>query len=231
MEPWIVFLLFLAVVCAAGYLNWRARQRRMAALQAVATAQGWQLIEEDDRYVRNWNGHPFGQGKDRKATNILVGKYRDREIAAYDYEYETESGSGKNRSTTTHRFAVWLVTLPSRLPGLEVRREGIFGGRVAAAFGFGDLQLESEEFNRTFRVASPDRRYATAMLHPRMMELLLARASDGMCWRIDGDVLLCWEEGRAAPEAIVPKLDVLVDVVDLVPSFVWKDYGSASTRE
>lgn len=227
IESALIVVLFAAVAGIFWYLRWKADQERMRAMQKLAADHGWTWYEEDSRFVRDHSGTPFGQGRSRRAENVLVGTHRGRQIVAYDYEYKTDSGSGNNRSTKTHEYAIWLVTLPHRLPDLEVRPEGIFGGRVAGALGFGDLELESEAFNQAYRVDCDDKRYGTAMLHPRMMELLLAAAaSGGVSWRIESDVLVCWEQDRADPASIVARLDLLADIIELVPSFVWKDFGS-----
>ncbi|HEY8455925.1 MAG TPA: hypothetical protein VIL34_10040 [Actinopolymorphaceae bacterium] len=224
----IVPVLVLVVGGLLWYFQWKAKQARMQEMQQLAARHGWTWTEVDDSYVRD-GGKPFGVGKSRRARNVLRGTYRGREIVAYDYEYKTESGSGDNRSTQTHKYAIWMVRLPAALPELEVRPEGIFGGRVAAALGFGDLEVESEDFNRTYRVTCDDKRFGTAVIHPRMMELLLSAASreEPVSWRIEGELLVSWREDHATPAEIVARLDLLAAIVDLVPSFVWKDYGKA----
>ncbi|HZC27993.1 MAG TPA: hypothetical protein VE287_13270, partial [Actinopolymorphaceae bacterium] len=182
----VAVVLILGVVAVFAYLHLQAAEQRTKALQALAAQRGWQWIDEDETYVRDWGGEPFGRGRSRRARNILIGRHGDREIVSFDYEFKTTEGSGDSQRTRTHRFAVWLMTLPSPLPALEVRPEGVFGGRVAAALGMGDLELESEEFNRAFRVSVDDDRYGSAMMHPRMMEYLLAsRQAQAVSWRIE----------------------------------------------
>lgn len=41
-------------------------------------------------------------------------------------------------------------------------------------FGFDDIDFESVEFSRKFFVKSPDKRFAYDVIHPAMMEFLLA---------------------------------------------------------
>ncbi|GAB3407103.1 DUF3137 domain-containing protein [Flindersiella endophytica] len=219
----IAFVLFAAVGGVIWYFSWLAGKKRQEAFNALATRQGWRWLDEDETYVDRWDGDPFGTGNHRRAKNILVGSYADREILYFDYSYQTESGSGDNRRTTTHNYAVWVVRLPNSLPPITVGPEGIFGGRIAGALGFGDLQTESEDFNRSFKVRCDDQRYGMALIHPRMMEYLMN--VHGLQFRIDGDSLICWEEDHPDVDAITPRLDSLFQIVDLVPSFVWKDYG------
>ena len=59
------------------------------------------------------------------------------------------------------------------VPDLLIRPEGFFD-KVAGAFGFDDIDFESEEFSRAFFVKSSDKRFAYDVLHPRMLELLMA---------------------------------------------------------
>jgi hypothetical protein len=84
------------------------------------------------------------------------------------------SRSGKSRRTTTHEFSYVIVDLPyERLPTLFIRREGIFDA-VAGAFGFDDIDFESAEFSKRFHVKSDDKRFAYDVIHPAMIEFLLA---------------------------------------------------------
>jgi hypothetical protein len=219
----IAFVVFAVVGGVIWYFSWLASKKRQEAFNALATRHGWRWLDEDDTYVDRWDGEPFGTGSRRRAKNILVGAYCDREILYFDYSYQTESGSGDNRRTTTHNYAVWVVRLPSALPPITVGPEGIFGGRVAGVLGFGDLQTESEDFNRMFKVRCDDHRYGMALIHPRMMEHLMN--VHGLQFRIDGDSLICWQEDHPDVDTITPRLDTLFQTVELVPSFVWKDYG------
>ncbi len=84
------------------------------------------------------------------------------------------TSSGKSTQTTTYRFSYLIVHLPWHgLPDLLIRREN-FLDRIAGAFGFDDIDFESAEFSRKYCVKSPNKRYAYAVIHQRMMEFLLA---------------------------------------------------------
>jgi hypothetical protein len=67
-----------------------------------------------------------------------------------------------------------IVHLPyDGLPTLFIRREGIFDA-LSRAFGFDDIDFESVEFSKRFYVKSSDKRFAYDVIHPPVMEYLLA---------------------------------------------------------
>jgi hypothetical protein len=219
------FLLFLAfpVVAVLAYRSWQQEQKRRAQLLQWATANGYGYAAEDDSLCSRWSSSPFGQGDNRRATNAVTGRHGDRPFVAFDYSYETHSTDSKgNRTTQTHRYVVTAVQLLAWLPTLQVTPESIFS-RIGNVLGFDDIELESEDFNRRFRVHAQDRKFACDVLNPRTMEALL-RAPD-LGWRIEGVDILTWDDGRLVPST-VPRMTAILDTVLAgIPSFVWKDHS------
>jgi hypothetical protein len=91
--------------------------------------------------------------------------------------------------------------------------------------GVRDLQLESDEFNKAFLISTDNDRFAYDILHPRMMQWMLAdqRAMSSLPFRFEGGNLVTWMEGTMDPQRVMYLLDYVCDILDRVPSFVWKD--------
>ncbi len=169
--------------------------------------------------IGNWQGTPFDAGDHRQVKNVLTGLFNGHQMVAFDYSYQTHTTDSKGRrTTTTHKFGVVVLRLPGALPHLEVTHEGIFGGAVANAFGFRDLQFESEQFNRAFRVKADDERFGHAVITPRMMEMLLARGEIG--WRFEGNSLIGWDKGAHDPTEVLNRLALLDQVAAQIPPYV-----------
>jgi hypothetical protein len=217
--PWL-FGIGVVVVLVGGYLLDRKRRDR---IMAFCVARGWRYLAEDLSVVGQYSGEPFGQGDRRRARNVIRGNECGRDFLAFDYSYQTESTDSKGqRSTTTHHFAVCAVTLPAYLPTLEVSPTGAFR-KLADAVGLtSDIDLESEDFNRAFKVRGEDRKFATDVLSPRTMQYLLT--APAAAWRIQGNGMLRWKSGRLDPADIVVATSVLDRVADGIPAFVWKDH-------
>lgn len=62
-----------------------------------------------------------------------------------------------------------------------------------------------------------------------MMELLLARGEIG--WRFEGNSLVGWDSGPHAPAEVTNRLQLLQQVVDQVPPYVWRDYAGVDPRQ
>jgi hypothetical protein len=178
----LIVILVVAGIAGLAWLSHHQAKKRREQFAAFATAQGWTYVAADHSLTGQWQGEPFGAGDNRRAVNVVTGPFRGRSIAAFDYSYQTHSESNGHRTTTTHRFGVVAMRMPGALPWLQVEHEGIFGGAVANALGFRDLQFESEQFNRTFRVKAAD------------------------------------------------DVDLLGQVVDNVPPYVWRDYAGVDPR-
>lgn len=174
-------IVIVGVIAVGAYVAHQQNKARLAALSGLAARLGWRF--HGDAKDRGFDDrHPqfscFRRGSDRYAHNRLLGPIRafDTELSAEagDYHYETSSGSGKDRRTQTHRFSYLLVTLPFgwHLPSLRVRPENLFD-KLAGAVGFEDIDFESAEFSRRHHVSSSDRRFAYALIDPRMIEFLL----------------------------------------------------------
>jgi hypothetical protein len=225
-----VLLLILAAIAAAGliaYLSYQAEQKRRQILQSFALSNGWAYAARDDSWTERFAGSPFGEGDHRSAKNVLTGAHAGRQMAAFDYSFQTHSTDSKGHTTTTtHRYAVCAVRLPAPLPGLELSPETVLT-RFAGALGFDDVELESEDFNRHYRVRARDPKFAYDVLNPRTMQALLARPA--LHLRLFGADALCWESGRLAPAALLERLSALDVLIDGIPSFVWADHTDNST--
>jgi hypothetical protein len=212
------------LIGVAMVLSYRSNAKRRQKLMAYAASRGWSYRAEDPALAVRWNAAPFGQGDRRRATNVVLGQDRNRPFVAFDYRFETESNDGNgNRTTTTHRYAVVALALPTFLPGLEVTPDNVLS-RAASAMGLGhDINLESDDFNRRFRVSSGDPKFASDVLGPRTMQALLSAPT--FSWRIIGSDLLAWWTGALDPVQALAHLSTMQAVLDGVPAFVWHDHG------
>jgi hypothetical protein len=222
--PWLFGAVFVALLVGGFVLERKRRER----LMRFAMMRGWQYAAEDPSLVTRWDGAPFGRGDRRRARNVLTGQEAGRPFTAFDYSFETHSTDSKGRrTTTTHRFGVCAVPLPVGLRTVEVMPEGVFS-RMASAVGLtADIDLESEDFNRAFRVRSDDPKLASDVLSPRTMQYLLAARPEA--WRLQGAYVLSWHDGRLDPAEVVRTCAVLGRVIDGIPAFVWKDAGIPTT--
>jgi len=213
---WVGCIGFVVVMTIV--LTVRAK-RRLERVTAWAASTGWQLQPEADELTSRWGGSPFGVGRARRAREVLTGTWQGHAATSFQYTYTTSDG----KNTTTHTFHVLTLALPAALPALEFTPEGV-GTRIASALGGQDLDFESEEFNRAWRVRSPFPRFASDVVHPRLMELLL-RPGAQINLRIDGSDILTWTSGPQRLEAIAGRLALLDSVVASIPRFVWQNQG------
>jgi hypothetical protein len=223
MEPALLLGVGLLIMGLLLWWGWYSAKKRRELLQGFAASNGWVWAAHDDSWVTRFDGSPFGQGDHRRAHNVLTGQFRDRRMVAFDYSYQTHStDSDGHRTTTTHSFAICALGLPAPVPGFELTPEG-FLGRVGTMLGVQDIELESEDFNRRFRVRCSDAKLAYDLLPPRTMEALLARPA--LHVRLQGADALCWESGKHGPAEILARLDTLATLIDGVPDYVWSDLG------
>ena len=219
LSSWWMLLAVLAFGGISAVVGWYAAKKRREAMQRFAASRGWTYVTTDPGLVTRFDGAPFGRGFGRRAFNAIHGQHDGRPFVSFDYLYKTRSGSGKNRRTTTHRYSVLALSLGVRVPDLAVRPQS-FVDKVVDVVVDNDIELESEEFNRTFTVTSPDRKFASDVLHPRLMEHLLRFPAMG--WKTQGDSIVAVEHGQRSLGQIDATLVLLDGITDQVPEFVWE---------
>jgi hypothetical protein len=195
--------------------------RRRARFLAEATGRGWSYSSRDRELPYRWETWPFGTGRMRRARHVLRGTISGRSCLAFEYTFRHQvPGGTQGPGEAVATWSVAAIALPVRMPRIAVSRSGPLG-RVAAALGRQGVELESEDFNRRFRVRSDDPRTASDVLHPRMMAELLA--GPFFDFRMEStDALSCWP-GRMTLDEVDKRLRFLSRVVDGVPGHVWRD--------
>ena len=222
MEVMVAFVVVGVLVLGSYLVSQHLYRKRVAELTSWAQANGWIYAERADELADRFVGVPFGQGFGRTVRHQLSTTIGGRPVVAFEYSYKERRGSGKDRRTVTYTFELVATTTPAARPTLQVTHEH-FGTRILDAVGLDDLQLESEEFNREFRISTDDEKFAYDVLHPRTMEWMLAdpRARE-LAFRFERSDILTWESGRLNPQRAAWAASYLLDLVDRVPEFVWK---------
>ncbi len=221
--PILVWLLAIAASLSGLYFAYRRDARRRQALESFAAAKGWAYTARDDSWAQRFTGTPFGQGDHRQARNILSGTVDGHAMVAFDYSFQTHSSDGESSNTTTHRYAVCVLALPGYLPHLELSPENLMT-RVGNTILGHDIELESEDFNRRYRVRADNPKFAYDVLNPRTMQALLAKPVLNL--RVAGADAFCWESGRTAPVTLLARLSALTTLLGGIPSYVWSDHNA-----
>lgn len=218
-------LLVVGCIAAAALFSplialvmWQAKKRR-AFLQArgqAAAQLGW-YPAPPNQWLTQVAAGIYQRGK---PGEMFAGDYRGRGICALDYTYTTtSSGADGQTTTTTHQVFVVALNLPVSMPPLRLTMDSKF----RRIFGGQDIELESQAFNDAFRVNCADARYASAVLHPRLMEWMLH--NPGLEWQFAGNAMVSWGGGPFTIPDTVARLEAMTRVVDLLPPFVLRDYG------
>ena len=89
---------------------------------------------------------------------------------------------------------------------MQISEENVFT-RLADALTFRDIEFESEEFNRAFKIASEDRRFAFAFIDATMMTWLMDEGGVAR-YEVVGPLALCYVD-RVGPAEYENLLEVL----------------------
>jgi hypothetical protein len=191
---------------------------RTKHVKAYVAQQGWTYRSRDRQLAKRWTGPPFENGHDRRCDEVIDGEYAGWRFNAFTYRYET--GSGDDESTWSTVIVALLCE--TSMPDIDVAKEGRFGRLLGKVMNY-DIQLESEEFNRAYTVRSDDRKLASAVLHPRLMQDLLVLPRFSWAFR-NGD-LLGFDNWNGKPEELTGQLDRQIAILRSVPDYVWQDRG------
>lgn len=219
--PLLIFGLLVTAFIAAHIIGFILDRKRREAFAALATAEGWRYLPDKDHdSARAYQFiNRLDHGDNRYLRHRFTGAYAGTDFDAFEYHYQVTTGSGKKRRTTHYHFRVAVTTLPRAFPELVIGPEGLFD-KIAAAFGFDDIDFESAEFSRTFKVQSPDRKFAYDVIHPLMMEWL--QRKPGIAVEIDGPYLAVWESGTMETDKIHPLLAHLGGIRERLPAYLLK---------
>ena len=215
----IVLLIGAAVVAAIALSGWQAKKRR-EAFAAVGSALGLRFDPGKNHSVDELYHFldKLGQGSNRYAFNRLSGDYEGHAVEAFDYHYETYSNKPKGgRTTHHHHFSFFLLRVEDSYPELTITAENVFS-KVGQFLGFDDIDFESAEFSNAFCVRSSDKKFAYDIVHPRVMEYLLANRD--LSIEMEAHCISLFFQRRLAPDELKRNLDRLIALRKLIPEYV-----------
>ncbi|WP_062077354.1 DUF3137 domain-containing protein [Demequina globuliformis] len=195
-----------------------------------ARDHGWDYTAQSGAYTARFRGYPFDSGATARQESVVTGTFNGMPCATFVHAYEPRRDDNSPALVVPHQ--VTAAELDVNLPRIDLMPEGI-GQAVASVVGGGDLDTESHDFNRLWRVICDDDRYARSLLDPRMIERLTWADAVGKAIRIEGSAVYVWEPGRVAPKDLAARLSLVTGIARRIPDHVlreFRDLGYGSGR-
>ena len=223
MEPQIlIFIGFIILVGVFAYVAHLQAKRRREAFERLAMELGFSFFPDKDSHFAKRYGFldHMDDGHRRYAYNRLSGEIEGQKINLFDYHYETYSRDSKGRRTTHHHyFSIFTLSLPQRFPELNIEREGFFS-KIGQALGFDDIDFESVEFSKRYKVKSDDKKFAYDFCNAQMIDYLLRQRD--LIVEVDNNTLALTFKGKLAIELIRPNLERLLKIRSLMPNYLFR---------
>ena len=211
------------VVISAVYGLYASRRRRLALAQWALKNDLTFSDENDEDFCSQYPAfNCLNRGDSRYAYNIMTGAVAGRVFLGCDYHYAT--GSGKSRSH--HHFSLIIVKSPILLEPLFIRPEN-FMDKLAGLVGFNDINFESAEFNKKFYVKAQNKKWAYDIIHPRMMEFLLA--SPVFSIQFDFLSIIVYRDRLFSAADFTSAVEFINGFFDLIPDYVIQNQKIRST--
>ncbi len=207
----------IAVAVTVLRAAWNSEHSRHARLQSWARRRGWSHTDRDDTFFEGFAGDPFGTGKARKATDVMIGTVGDRRAVVFGYQYTEATPDG----SSTRFFRVIALSMPCAVGHLAVLPQGLFA-KLGTKPGYADVQLANDAFNSAFRVNASSQKLADDLLPPRNIDMLLDLPDTDL--RTEHDLLVAIASGPLTVRHIESTLALLATFLDNVPSAVWDDH-------
>ncbi|WP_377267709.1 hypothetical protein [Peterkaempfera sp. SMS 1(5)a] len=217
----VVGIAVLLVLVVLAVLASKALDRSYRARTAEwAAKHGW--------VYREGGGGPWcsqlDQGMKRGVKFQLEGTRRGRHVLVAHWWFttrETEwvSGSGDEgwhweTRIKTHLRMVVVVRLPVPCPDMRVEERGR-GSRLGRSLGLRDpAAIGHDAFDRAFRIRAANPTVGRRLLTRQLVAAHLARRVP--LWSVRGFDLVSTWEGKVRADAILPRVEVLLDVADLL---------------
>jgi hypothetical protein len=222
----LIIVAVVAFIAGGAYLSYYLKKKRRQELALAAKQFGFQYSDTDPFSLVSLPFHLLTLGDGRGTENVMWGSWQGTDLKEFDYWYYTESTDSKGNTTRSyHRFSCAVTDLPMHCAHLTLQREGFFT-RMADHLGFHDIEFESEEFNRSFQVTCPDRKFANDVIDSRMMQWLLS-AQERWGYELSSNHLLCYSK-RLRPIELTPLLGGLKEFRDHIPRVAWSLYGTGA---
>jgi hypothetical protein len=224
MNPaaWTFVLLGAFAAVALIILSFVGQWRRRRALRYLARRLGLVYAKRDDALAQRLGFLSLLGGRGVIARNAASGTYEGRAVHVFDAEVGKRSFA-LNR-TDPLRFTCLVLEHEGHFPELLITPR-LPRWDVDLTLREDDVELESAEFAKAFRVWSRDRKFAYDICHPRMMEYLLTRRDQRV--EIARNCLALRVERRRAgllPVRDIPqRLKQLVEIRNLLSRYLFTD--------
>ena len=218
---WLIVLAALGVAAAA--LDYIQKWRRRRGFRHLAERLGLAYTQRDDLTAERLEFLTFLR-RGTIARNVVAGMHHGWVVRVFDAE--TGSRPFVLSRPVPNAFTCLVVEHEGDFPTLLISPRGP-GLHIELALTGDDVELDSAEFAKLFRVRSKDRKLAYDVCHTRMMRYLLVHqdlvveiARNCLVVRVAPRVAGC-EAGLLPVRDIAARLRQLVEIRTLLPRYLF----------
>jgi hypothetical protein len=201
--PLVLFILgalgaLVAAVIGPIYLDLLRRElSRSERIHRVAGSLGLVFSTADPAYPSSsafrYPFELFSRGIEQTCQNLVTGTIGGVDVVPFDFLYrqrvDSDGDPDNDMVSEPQRYSCAVTMVPGHRPHVVI--EPASASRTARADGEPVL-LEWGDFNARYRVISPERSFATAILDVPLMAWLVDEAPDLLLtWEVQRDMVLC----------------------------------------
>ncbi len=212
---WLVLLVAVVLVIIFALAS-GARRKTQQSLELVFQQAG--LVRQDNPFSSgsDFRWHPFSQlpvlkGGAKRVTWAAAGSIDGCDLVAIEHQYVVSTG----QVTTFITHTAVACRCPAFWPSIDLKPETVFH-RLADRLGHGDVELESDRFNRRWRVKTSDPDLALGILTPEA-QAMLENVPRAETWSIGQGWVRVVRRSGIKPEDLYAYLRRPVDLLELVP--------------
>lgn len=142
-------------------------------------------------------------------------------MRVFDYSFEQPSDQSSTLASPRRRLTCAVAEIDASCPRIVIG-PATLASRLGEVVGVMEMRLESEAFNRRYRVETDDTRFASTLVDQRMMAWLLESPAN-VAFELREDRMLCVSE-RLSPASIPMLLEAARGFHERIPRVVASMY-------